>query len=344
MGQATSINQMIDNSEQINKPQRLVDISAIKNLATLKYKKNGVIPIKAGIDGNKAYRILETPQIKGPIQVYEILEGINEKNSGVNAGSKGVEDTDGKATIYEGNERNTADRYGLLNKTYSFAYEKFAELHDNGMRDHLTTKMAVDLIGPEGMETVKLSKNDIFKGDEKLGFMIESSTAEETMSILEKRAKLNYLTTMTQTGMINKDKAVELSGKIAGFDDETMRQLIDLNSFGSQEVMSEADRDIERLLDGDDIKPNLIANVSYKQRFVDYMQDHTEDLDDKQFRLLSQYIIKLDVIIKSNTMRQLAEQQLLEASQAPQQEEKSLGAPKQILPVTNEEQVTNTFN
>ena len=43
MAQAVSINQMLDNAERVNKPQRIVDVGAIQNLAELKYRRDGYI-------------------------------------------------------------------------------------------------------------------------------------------------------------------------------------------------------------------------------------------------------------------------------------------------------------
>ena len=40
-------------------------------------------------------------------------------------------------------------------------------LYEIGVRDHLTKKVAIDMIGPEGIETEEVSKRDIFhRGDQ----------------------------------------------------------------------------------------------------------------------------------------------------------------------------------
>ena len=72
--------------------------------------------------------------------------------------------------------------------------------------------------------------------------------------------------------------------------------------------MSEAERDIEDILDGKVVTPNRVANAAYKQRFVDYMMDHEEDMDNEQKFRMVQYIESLDEIIISNTVRQAREQ------------------------------------
>lgn len=313
--QNININQMVDNAEQINKPQRLVDASAIENLAELKYKKNGHIIVKNGVDVNKAYQVVMTPSISTPLEVYKTLDMIQEKNSGVTSGAKGVSEED-KVGIYEGNQANAADRFGLLNKTYAFGYERFAKLWECGAREHLTKKESVEILGPDGIELVEIDHSDLFAEDgDEYGIMVEASDAEEAVSMVEKKSKLTFLSSTLALGLINPKKAIEIQAQIVGFTDEVIRQLLDVNAFGDSEIMAEAERDIEKILAGEAVLPNAHANTAYKQKFVDYMQDKQENITDEQFRIMSQYIISLDEIIMGNMARKMSEQQLLGTGQ-----------------------------
>lgn len=302
MAQAVSVNQALDNSEQINKPMKVVDVDAIENLAELKYRKDGYIKTKGGTDVQKAVKIIETPPIDTPLKVFDLLERIQEKSSGLTAATKGIAEED-KVGIYEGNQENTADRFGLLNKSYSFGYQRFSKLYDCGVREHLTKKVAVDILGPEGIEVEEVSRRDIYRKNEEFGILVEDSNAEMALSESEKRTKLQWLEAKLAAQQINIKKGVEMQAQIVGFKDEEARQLLDVSEFGDAEMMSEAERDIEALLDGKDVKPNRLANTAYKQRFVDYMMDHEEDIDEEQAVRLFQYIDSLDDIILMNTMR-----------------------------------------
>lgn len=306
MAQAISINQMLDNAEQINKPQRVVNVGAVENLAELKYRREGYIKVKKDFDVNRAVQTLITPPINSPIEVFNILEGIQEKASGVTAGAQGAAENDGgaKATIYQGNEANAADRFGYLNKSYSFGYKRFAKLYEWGVRDHLTKKMAVDILGPDGVEIHEITKRDIFWKNDQFNVMVESSNAELALSEAEKQLKMQFLAANAQNPMQNPKKAYEIQATIAGFDEDTIRQLQDTSEFGDAGLMSEAERDIEELLEGKKISPNQAANTAYKQRFVDYMLENEEHIDDVQFMNLTMYIRALDPIIMRNMNRQ----------------------------------------
>jgi len=302
MAQAVSINQMLDNAEQINKPQRLVDVSAIEDLGQLKYRRNGVIEVKAGIDINKAYQTVLVPSINTPLNVFDKLDAIQEKASGVTASAKGVADED-KVGIYKGNQENTADRFGFLNKSYSFGYKRFAKLWESGVREHLIKKVAIDILGPNGVETLEVSKRDIFRKSDDFKVSVEASNAEIALSEVEKQTKMNFLMANTQNPTQNPKKAYELQAEIAGFDPDTIKELQGTESFGTAGVMSEAMRDLEQIIDGENIPLNQNANTAYQQRFVDYMTENQEHLSESQFNRLQQYMTKIKPIVTRNMVK-----------------------------------------
>jgi len=138
--------------------------------------------------------------------------------------------------------------------------------------------------------------------------MVESSNAETALSETEKRTKIAFLNAQAANPIQNPQKAYELQASIAGFEEDTIKQLLDTSDYGSAELMSEAERDIEALLDGEKIAPNQAANTAYKQRFVDYMQDNMEDITEDQFLSLSNYVLALDEIITRNMVKQANDQ------------------------------------
>ena len=309
LAQDASIGQMLDNADAINKPMRAVDVSAIDDVTKLKYRKDGIIPVKKGVDINRAYQTIITPSINTPIQVFEILEGIQEKASGVTAQAKGTSDERGKVGIYQGNEAAMADRFGLLNKSYSFGYKRFAKLYENGVKDHLIKKIAIEILGPNGVEVKQISKRDLYKKGDEYGITVEASNAEMMANKQDRNEKLAFLASEVNNPMINKKKSFEMRALISGLSEEDVRQLLDTNSYGNEKLMSEADRDLESLLMGEVIEINDAANNQYKQRMVDYLRDHKEDINDRQFFAISAYIDSLEDVIFRNEARKLVNEQ-----------------------------------
>lgn len=308
MAQSVSINQMLDNAEMINRPMRIVDVTAIENLAELKYRRGGgVVKAKSG-QAKNAVDTLAVPSIETPITVFQTLESIQERASGVTAAAAGVADTDGRATIYEGNAANTADRFGLLNKSYSFGYKRFAKLWELGVRQDLTEEISIDVLGPDGIDLVAVGPDNLFRGNEDYAVMVRSSNAELQISEQKKRTLAAYFASLKGDPAVpNQQKLIELLGLTAGAEKEDIRQILDPNGYGSSEVMAEADRDLELILDGNFIEPNRKANAAYKQRIIDYMMDHAEDIDFETYQRVVQYIQSLDQVIMSNTRREARE-------------------------------------
>lgn len=354
MAQAVSINQMLDNAEEINKPQTAVDVDAIEDLSQLKYRRGGKIHFKGAeypnFDVNRAIQQLRPPSIKTPIDVFNILEDIQSKSSGVNAGTEGVEKVNGKVGIYKGNQENSADRFGLVNRGYAFGYKRLAMLYELGVRDNLNKRVAIDMIGPDGVEMEMVSRRDIFHKDDKFGVMVEASNAEEQTSELESERKSNFLMAAATpnspfAAIQNPKKAYEIAAKVAGFDADTIKELLDTSEYGSAEILSEADRDIESLLDGKAIRPNKNANIAYKQRVVDYLNDHEEDISHQQFLRIANYLTALEPIIMANFVREMNESiqkrqmKMMEEGGAPAgagniDPTQGGGAPGQDLPIT----------
>ncbi len=306
MAQAVSINQMLDNAERVNKPQRIVDVTAIQDLSQLKYRRDGYIEASTGTAQN-ALRTIETPSIDTPLSVFQQLENIKQQASGVTAGALGVADTDGRATIYEGNQQNVADRFGLFNKSYSFGYKRFAQLWEHGVREHLRKKVAVDIIGPEGIEMEMIGRSDVFRKNDTYAVMTEQSNAELAISEQKKRALAAYYSALLGQPIVNQQVIIERLGTIAGETPETIRQLLEIDKYGDAELMAEADKDIEELVDGKVLTPNRRANAAYKQRFVHYMMDNEKDLSPEELQRMVRYVQSLDVIIMQNTMREAQE-------------------------------------
>lgn len=317
MAQDESIDQMLDNSEAINSPMKIVNIGAIEDLNKLKkFRRNGIIPTKGNYDANKAVQILAPVPIEGPIKVFDKLEAIKEKQSGVTAGSKGAEanDSGSKATIYAGNERAAGKRFGLLDLSRSFGMRRFAHLYEIGVRDNLTKKVAVDTIGPDGIETEEVSRRDIFRKGDEFGVMVEDTKQDARDNIQKQVIQINFLDAKLNHPVIGKTlnarKAFEIEAKMLDFSEDQIKELQDISEFGNSELLSEAARDIESILDGEEIQPNGNANNAYKRKLVDYLIDHREDMKQEQTMALMTYIDSLEEIIIANERRALTKFQV----------------------------------
>lgn len=323
MAQSISINQMIDNAESINKPMKAVVTKHIENMAELKFRKDGYIRIKDTDDINKVFQVVQVGSITTPITVYNTLDSIAQLESGVTNAAKGDDQKTETATIYEGNLAQAADRFGFLNKSYSYGYKRFAMLYENGVYEHLTKKTAIEVTGPEGIEMVNISKRDI-KPRGGFNYIIQASDAETNADNSDKRNKLTWLSNTMQNPalapLLNPKKVIEIQANIAGFDLDEVRELLDTDAWGDADLMSEAAEDIEKLIDNDPIKPNAGANLAYKQKIVDFMNDHYREMDPATFARFTTYLQGLEIFVVRNTVRVLNDKMAQATMQAPMQQ------------------------
>lgn len=306
MAQSISINQMIDNAEQINKPQKAINVDRIQNIAEVRYKKDGFIKVSGETNVNNAVQILAVPPIDTPIKVYETLDTIQQVESGVNNGAKGIANED-KVGIYEGNQAAAADRFGLLNLSYSFGYKRFAKLYLAGTQ-LITKKIAIQLIGIDGIQVEEITKKDL-KTYSPLNVTVQSSDAETSADFIDKKTKIEFLNNSIANPVVgqtlNPKAAFEMMAEIVGLNADDIKRLLDKDEYGNAELLSEAARDIKRILGGERIKPNEAANNAYKQKIVDYLRDNKEFMSNKQWGDMAAYLETIEPFIIPNMVSSL---------------------------------------
>jgi len=307
MAKATSINQMLDNGEAINRPMKAFDVDAIKNPALLKYRKDGLMPVKGGVDINKAIQMFPVAPIQTAIQVYEKLGEIIDVNSGVTSGIKGQAE-EKQVGIYEGNQANARDRFSLISDSESDALQRFALLYLDGLDEHLTTKVAVEMIGINGVEFKEVTKKDLRRNKE-FDVMVVTAGQEEAMQNTEKRNKLTFLSAKgnDQSGTYNKKVLAEMEASIAGFTQDEIKYMLDPKNEGNAELMSECADDIQRMLNKEVIEVNDLANTAYLQKVKDYMRDNMEYfLKNKEVaEIFFDYMDRLVPVVTANMTAEL---------------------------------------
>lgn len=302
MAKSTAINQMLDNGEAINRPMKAFDVDAIKNPALLKFRKDGLIPVKKDVDIDKAIKFFPVVPLATSIQVYDKLDNIVNTQSGVSAAARGTAEED-KVGIYEGNQQAAADRFSLIKDSEADGQERFARLYLAGLDEHMTGKIAVEMIGIDGVEFKSVSKKDR-KRNADYNIVVVTAGAEESMENRNTRNKLAFLS--SKAGMLqgpfNQKVIAEMEAMIAGFNIDEVKRMLDTKNDSNAEILSEAARDIQYLLDGEDIEPNQVANIAYKQKIVEYIRDQAENLKPDQIARIFAYLDnpELEEIIMRN--------------------------------------------
>lgn len=302
MAQIIVINQMLDNNERINKPMRYFDIDAVEDPTLLHWRRDGLVPFKRGTNMERAIKVEDPKPITNGITIYDALDVIQQGETGITGATKGLAEEE-KVGIYEGNLQSVSDRFGLLNKSYSNAYDRFGRLYYYGLEEHLNTKMSVRILGPQGVEWRSINKTDI-KYNGKIGeydIFISASDAERNEDLVDKRNKLNFLDKNKDNQLISQKWRTAMEAEIVGFSADQIEEMFDLEAWGNKEILDEAQRDLEKILDGEKIRPNKAANLAYAKKFTRYLKDQGENLDEViQLRIMD-YISSIMPIVAANT-------------------------------------------
>lgn len=313
-GQSVAVNQMMDNADRINNPQRIINTTALVDENELRFKKRGFI--RANTDVSNVVQDINTPSIETPLAVYETLDNILQLNSGVTGATQGIAEED-KVGIYEGNQVATADRFNLLNKSYSNGNRRFAMLWKEGVDNHLNKDMAIKLVGPDGIEMETFTEDDKLSDDD-VDITIESGNSEAQTSQEALKTKIMFLDKYRGAQFINPKVMFELEADIVGVKKDEVKRLLSLDD-SSADVQVEAYRDIEDLIKGKKIQPNEIADTTYAQIVLDYMKNQKENLSNKQYTALEQYLGSIQqIVIRNMTARaqqDIARQALLAENQ-----------------------------
>jgi hypothetical protein len=297
----------MDNAERIVKPMRGVVAGSIKNLSDLRYGRDKVVSFKKGTDLAKSVRIFETPEITTPTNVYNILEGIGNLESGVSAATKGVAEEE-KVGIYEGNLAAVADRLGLLNKSYSDGYHRLAKLYKYGLDENLTGTESIKLMGKDGVEYKDITSKDI-KGSKDFEIVVDASEAEIQADRVDKRNKLVFLQSKATDPTFNQKVRAEMEAEIAGFSRDDINRLLDVDNYGDAELMAKAAEDIETLLE---LKKPVISphsTTAYMNKILTYAEDHYTELSKEQHKALMDHLGAVRDTVIANTVRKAREEQ-----------------------------------
>lgn len=302
MAQEKSINQSLDNSEQINRPQTAVNVDYVRNLAQVRYRKDGYIEIEGNVDVNRVLQTRQTPPIEGPFRVYDKLEQIVEGETGVTSDVKGASEQE-TLGIYEGNLMQAGDRFGLLNKSYAEGYYRFAVLHREGVMQDLKKKMAVQILGPMGLEIETVSARDLkpFKND--YDILVESSIAEAQSNLADSQNKLTFLGAYKGDETINQKVLFETQASIAGVDDDTIKRLLDTGDYNALEIVAQADEAFQLVIGGHRAPLYKDANTAFLQRLHDLSDKYDHELTSEQHAAVFAYIEQITPVVERNAAR-----------------------------------------
>lgn len=292
------MNQAIDNNEDKNKPSISYDPDTYKQPSLLERTRSGrLIPTASGKDPKNGLFIHPVNSIFDPIKLSEALEDVASKVTGVTPAGQGLESGDQKVGIYYGNQAEVADRMSLFELSYNNFNIGLALRYINGLRDKMEEPIAVKMIGEKGAEWDKVMKEDLGEYD----IIITGGITEARNDEIEKKAKLEYLSSVKGDPLVNQKWLNEQQLSLIGFDQMEVKRALTQEEIDAEDL-SEASQDIQKLLNGEKLIPNRKATTAYMQKILDFYQK--TDLNQVQEARFRKYLDSVQDIVIKNMVRQ----------------------------------------
>jgi len=313
----TLFNQALDNVQKRNWGMRGVDTSVVKNLNQLNWRPDGIIEF----DGNKgniknALVELETPDNSGQVQnLVTFLDNYLGQKTGITPATQGQSDKDQKVGIFYGELQLVADRIDYISKMYREAHVKIGKKFVQGLQEHMGQPMAVKILGKDGAEWTEIKNEDLKEFD----ISISGGQSELQLNEIKTRKQAEALDRLLKAGTpVNKEWFAEMTLRQGDFDEEDIKRAMDLNSDGDDEILSEAAKAIQDIIQGKIPERNRGATVGFVNKILDYAEDNTfgnlktesgQAKDNEIFSKLMEYANLHMPIAQQNAMRKA--QQLL---------------------------------
>lgn len=271
------LNNAIENEKRRTRPMRIVESGVIPDVNELMdYVPDNVVIANPGRSANII--TLETPQVSASLDVAQYLKNLMQDFTGVVG--QGVEEKDTKVGVFYGQLQREADRIGIINKSYSESYAEKGYRFFWGLKDHLTEKKAVEMLGKNGLKLGEITKKDLEMVDDVDDVIVSGGQAEQELNTIKDKQQSDVLAQLTGNPIygqkLSPEWVIRVSLQKAGFEEEQINQALDVEKGSNAEIIEEADEAIASILDGITPKLNMGANVSFMQRILDYTRDNID--------------------------------------------------------------------
>lgn len=307
-----NLNEILNNNRKRNWDMKAVDQNMFPDLKQLDWKQDGIVtanvPLGQSIQ-NGIYRF-ETPEISGALNLNAYLNNMAGEKLGITSATQGDAGED-KVGIYQGNQLQISKRMKLISDSYEEMYEDLGTRYDWGLWDHAGEDEMVKLISTDGVGWEKITTED---KDPEYAVTVITSSTEMAETDQEKRSKIDILLSIekdpNQMASINIKAHIEEKYRLAGYDEEKIKKLMNTKQDVTDELISEAKKAIELIFKGQKVSINHGATTAYLQYISDWILDNSDDLKDEQKDKLQAYFDQHIPIAMDNAQKKQFNEQL----------------------------------
>lgn len=291
------LSQLLDNNAYRNYGQVIYDINRVPKPGQLKPTPMG----KIGVQGNPKEIIMnrEFPAINQGVDMYNLVENIFARETGVTGQSKGMPNTKRmSATEFAGLLDEVADRFFTSNELYATCLARLAELYYYGVQENMTEKHRVRVLGARGYEWDEVNGSDL-KGD--FDILISSGATDEANKNMQRDRFIEYMKVARTNTRLNQKFLDEKEARMFGMEEDEVERLLSPDMEGDWEILAEAAGENETMLTKD-VEPNRAATAGHVQKHLDFVRKTNELKNKVRTRIVEHAKSEIDIAIKNEDL------------------------------------------
>ena len=310
-----NLNEILNNNRKRNWDMKAVDMNMFPDIRKLDWRQDGVIhanvPMNASIQQG-IYRF-ETPELSGALNLNAYLNNFVGEKLGINAGSQGQSAED-KVGIYQGNSFQISKRMRLPAEAEEEFHEDLGKRYDWGLWDHASEEEMVRMLSADGVGWEKITRED---KDPEYIVVVKTDEGEKAQDSDMVRAQIEALASIekdpNQLALVKNKKAlIEEKLKLAGMKEDRIGKFFSEDS--TDDIISEAKKAIELIVEGKDPGINWSATTAYLQYISDWILANSEDIDEKKKVRLDEYFEQhVNIAMKNAEQKQFRDEEMMKS-------------------------------
>lgn len=306
----TLFNQELTNREKRNMGARAYDKDMWPDVAKLdeaQYRADALVPFDSKGGTRKVqdglYRF-DTAELQGTIQLLDWTGQNLQKDTGISDISQGVAmNAAKKVNVAYMEQAGVAKRLGYKSQSYTEAWGEIGVRYVQGLKDHMSKDMYIEVLGDTGIEPDVLSRDDLdLKGE--MGVEVISSTSQKAESQKKKIARQDALKLIAQDQNVNSEwKSAAILKDIGDYSEADIKLALDTKNYAARESVAKAHICIQEMLADETPEVNYAADATFLKIIFDYSMEHRNKLGKDKFKKFVLYIARHSKIAQQNAQR-----------------------------------------
>lgn len=293
----TLFNQELTNREKRNMGARAYDKDMFPDVAKLdaaQYRADALVPVDTKGGTRKiqdGIYYFQTAELEGTINLLDWTNTQLQRDMGVSDISQGVAvNASKKVNVAYMEQANIAKRLGYKSQSYTEAWGEIGLRYVQGLKDHMSKEMYIEVLGDMGIEPDVLTREDLdLKGD--IGVDIISSTARKAENEKKRQGRIKMYELLAPSQNVNSElKDAGIMRDVGQLSEEQIKMFLDTRNYASRESVAKAHIVIQELLAGDKPEHNYAADIIFIKIIYDYMMEHRNKLGIPKAKKFAAYI------------------------------------------------------